>query len=261
MALEFGSNAPAGVYGAREVTDVWRRWAADRLAPSGKDVVDIGCGAGIYSRGFAGLGARSVVGIDLSEAYVAEAAKASPHHPSLRFALGRADATGLPESCADLAYMRAVIHHLSESEQAAAAAEMLRVLRPGGQCVVQDRTLADVEADAPEYWIRATLVRLYPRLIDVERARRPNASAFTGRLRRVGFEEVVQGTLAETRKIYDSFTALETEILTRRGKSILFELTDEQLRAYCEALRRVCPPGPVVEIDPWTVWFATSPNP
>ena len=48
------------------------------LKPTGKDVVDVGCGDGIYSKGFVLCGAKSVLGIDSSEQYIEEAGNFCP---------------------------------------------------------------------------------------------------------------------------------------------------------------------------------------
>jgi 2-polyprenyl-3-methyl-5-hydroxy-6-metoxy-1,4-benzoquinol methylase len=72
-AMQFASPATARTYSDRIVDASWSEWAARHLMPAGKDVIDIGCGGGIYSSGFAALGARSVIGIDRSEQYIDEA--------------------------------------------------------------------------------------------------------------------------------------------------------------------------------------------
>jgi ubiquinone/menaquinone biosynthesis C-methylase UbiE len=260
VPVDFESNALVGAYGGRNVSRAWRAWCVETLVPAGKDVLDIGCGAGIYARGFAALGAHSVVGVDGSESYVREARAAAAGMPDLRFVVGDAGDTGLPDACADLIYHRAVIHHLNEAERAIGAEEMRRVLRPAGRCAVQDRTIDDVEAAGSEFWVRATLMRVFPRLFAVERARRPSASVYCEQLRRAGFEGVAYCRLVETRRVYASFDELEADVLARRGKSILFELSDAELRRYCAALREARPAdGPWVEADPWTVWLGAKP--
>ena len=256
MAVDFASPGLSGIYGGRSTEDSWRVWCGEVLAPAGKDVADIGCGGGIYARGFASLGARSVVGIDRSPQYVGEAAAASAGFADLRFLQGTASATGLSDASTDLVFCRAVIHHLSASEQAAAAAEWLRVLRPGGVCAVQDRTFEDVTDPDPAYWIRSTLFECFPRLLSVEQARRPSAAAFRTVLERAGFAGVETLRFPETRKAYSAFADLAAEIMQRKGKSILFELSDTELAHYCDALAAKAGEPPLLEQDGWTVWLA-----
>jgi SAM-dependent methyltransferase len=221
-------------------------------------VVDLGCGGGIYSRGFASLGAKSVIGIDLSPRYIDEAQKASGSFSVLRFAMGSADNSGLPDRCADIVFHRAVIHHLNAEGQARGAAEMYRILESGGKCVVQDRTLEDVESARPDHWVRSTLFEVFPRLLETERARRPTTAAYAKIMKESGFGTIDVLQYAETRKRYSSFEELETEILARKGKSILFELSDAELRTYCKALAQKRATPPIIEADSWTVWIGTK---
>src|SRR5690349_9008031 len=73
VPVQFASPAAARTYSDRGVDLSWNEWAAENLQPARKDVVDIGCGGGIYSFGFAALGARSVIGVDKTDQYIAEA--------------------------------------------------------------------------------------------------------------------------------------------------------------------------------------------
>jgi 2-polyprenyl-3-methyl-5-hydroxy-6-metoxy-1,4-benzoquinol methylase len=228
------------------------------LAPENKDVVDIGCGGGIYSLGFISLGARTVTGVDSSAQYLEEARLASLTETKLTFALGSAIASGLPDACADIVFQRAVIHHLSERDQLAGAVELRRLLRPDGYCVVQDRTLEDVESADPTFWIRATLFEEFPQLLEFEGARRPTAQTYANVLRESGFIDIRVITYSETRKYYLSFRELEMEIMARKGKSILFELSDSELRRYCDRLKSKAMNSSLRDVDPWTIWLAAK---
>jgi SAM-dependent methyltransferase len=105
-----------------------------RLMPlaGGAVLVDIGCGSGnLTFEG--GRSARLAVGLDASR-------------PSLRFCAGRSagtrctfagayvEALPLVDGCADAALLVEVVEHLEAPE--GALAEVLRVLRPGGQLLV-----------------------------------------------------------------------------------------------------------------------------
>jgi len=255
--MDFDAAQAARVYSDRSVDPAWAAWCTEVLAPAGRDVLDIGCGGGIYSRGFAQLGARSVVGVDRSARYVAEATQSAHGIAQLRFQPGTAGETGLSPGCADLVFERALIHHLRDAEQRDNVLEAKRLLRSGGVLCVQDRTIEDVEADEPDFWIRSALMRSYPRLLEVERARRPSGVAYEAMLQSVGFSTVERRGWAETRRRYEHFAELEQEILSRKGKSILFELSDIELRAYCRVLRQDSASHPLVERDRWTVWLAS----
>jgi len=254
--MQFASPVTARTYSDRAVDRSWSEWAAETLMPAGKDVVDIGCGGGIYSRGFAALGARSVIGVDKTAQYVAEASSGATHEGAITFRSGDAGATTLPDASADIVFERAVIHHLSEAQLARNAVEARRLLRAGGSFVVQDRTIEDVESVAPQHWIRATLFEVFPRLIEFERHRRPIRQRYSDLLTDTGFREVRELQYDEVRRRYASFDDLRAEIRSRKGKSILFELTDAELDSYCERLEDRARDHDLIERDPWTVWLA-----
>lgn len=254
--MRFDAPETSGSYSGRAVDGDWKRWCAARLAPAGKDVVDIGCGGGIYAFAFASLGAGTVIGIDSSRQYVDEALRAAAAHPNVSFRPGSASATTLPDACADLVFERALIHHLTETQRRENAAEALRILRPAGRLAVQDRTFDDVASSNPDSWIRNTLFEAFPGLLEVERSRRPSSNGYARLLREEGFEEVHLLSYEEVRKRYASFDQLRQEILARKGKSLLFELTDEELHVYCRALERKASVAPLIEKDTWTIWDA-----
>lgn len=257
--MDFNSPVASGIYGDRHVDAAWSAWCMVALSPAGKDVVDIGSGGGIYSMGFATLGAKSVTGIDRSAQYVEEA-RATHQHPAVQFNEGTATQTGLADACADIVFERAVIHHLDAQTQYANALEAKRLLRPQGLFCAQDRTLEDVQADDEAFWIRAALLRTFPRLLEVERGRRPERDGYAAVLEQAGLSVLPPMNYAEIRRSYDSFDELETEILARKGKSILFELSDAELRRYVDALREESRERPLVECDSWTIWLAIRPE-
>jgi SAM-dependent methyltransferase len=220
-------------------------------------VVDLGCGGGIYTRALRALGARQVLGVDGSSPYIDEA-RASTDDLDVEFVFGDAGATGLASGAADLVFSRALIHHLDSAALKANAQEMARLLSADGRIAVQDRTVEDVQAKDPEFWIRATLFDVFPQLMDFETRRRPDTEDYCSVLDAAGFESVRICRFAETRRTYTSFNELASEILARKGKSILFELTDSELGTYCDALRERCPSGDIHEQDRWTLWLASK---
>jgi SAM-dependent methyltransferase len=257
-AINFNSSQAARTYSDREADATWFTWCQAVLAPQAKDVVDIGCGGGIYSRSFAALHARSVIGIDQSTQYVAESSKAAIGIQNVSFLQGTACATGLAAGAADIIFERALVHHLSGSQQAENAVEAKRLLRPAGVLCVQDRTVEDAASDDEDFWIRSTLMKSFPQLLEFERARRPSRTTYQETLRLAGFRTVEILSHTEVRKTYTSFKQLETEILARKGKSILFELSDHELRTYCSALQEYSQTRPLIERDLWTVWRASG---
>lgn len=224
---------------------------------TGRDVVDVGCGGGTYSRAWLELGAATVTGVDFSAEMLAAAQEVTADLPpgSIRFVQGDAAATGLPDASADVVFFRAVIHHVPDHD--AVAREARRLLRPGGVCIVQDRTAEDVREPGSVRHPRGLILERFPRLLEVELARRPDARELTAALRGAGFGEAGTRSLWETRAVHRSREELLAEIRERRGRSLLHELDDAELDALVEDLRDRLPAGePITETDRWTLWVA-----
>ncbi|WP_028921965.1 class I SAM-dependent methyltransferase [Pseudonocardia acaciae] len=101
--------------------------------PPGAGVCDVGCGPGQVAAYLHEHGTRPVMGVDLSGAMVAVAARA---HPAIRFE--QATMTELPMPDGTLAGITAFysIIHLDDAELRKAAAEFARVLAPSGRALV-----------------------------------------------------------------------------------------------------------------------------
>ena len=115
--MDFTTSSAKNIYSDSSAHPVWEKWCVSTLAPEGKDVADIGCGGGIYSRAFSSLGANSVVGIDSSPQYIAEAGEASRGYGNVNYVVADATNTGLDNHSIDIAFERALIHHLSINQQ------------------------------------------------------------------------------------------------------------------------------------------------
>lgn len=254
--MEFSSSKTKRIYNDRVVDSSWKDWCLSHLDPEGKDVIDIGCGSGIYSAGFLSIGARSVIGIDKSQQYIEEAKESSIGNKNVIYKVGNAVRIDLPDKSADIVFERALIHHLSADEQIANVIEAKRVLRANGLFFVQNRTLKDVQANDPSYWIRATLFDVIPGLLEFEKNRRPSINGYSNILRSCGFKDVHISSYAEIRKEYTSFEELEDEIMNRKGKSTLFQLSEDELKLYCSHLKEKSVSMPLIERDLWSTWTA-----
>jgi ubiquinone/menaquinone biosynthesis C-methylase UbiE len=132
-------HAPATVrqHGRRTAEE-----AAAFLLPSlrtGMRLLDVGCGPGSITRGLAErLAPGEVVGVDLSRETLASARAdaAARGLTNLRYEEASVYALPFPDASFDVAYAHQVTQHLCEP--AAALAEMLRVVRPGGLLAVRD---------------------------------------------------------------------------------------------------------------------------
>ncbi|MCW5590599.1 MAG: class I SAM-dependent methyltransferase [Burkholderiales bacterium] len=107
---------------------------------AGHDVLDIGCGTGTFA---VLMGSRSpaasIVGLDADAAVLAIATRKS-RHAGTRLLLVRGNASRLPFARAsfDRVVSSLLFHHLSAKAKRDAAAEILRVLRPGGELHLAD---------------------------------------------------------------------------------------------------------------------------
>jgi SAM-dependent methyltransferase len=110
-----------------------------RFTPlAGRRIADIGCGAGAWLSAFAAWGTRphDLFGIDLSERRVAAARRRLPHSQIVQ---GDASTLPWPDASFDVAcQFTAFSSVLDLAMKQAMAAEMLRVLRPGGAVLWYD---------------------------------------------------------------------------------------------------------------------------
>jgi SAM-dependent methyltransferase len=106
------------------------------VAPSGKDVVDVGCGGGALVRELAALGARPI-GIEISEAQLA-AARARDDGSGPQYLVGRAEALPLDDGTVDIVVFMRSLHHVPPEHLEAGLREARRVLRPGGTVYVAE---------------------------------------------------------------------------------------------------------------------------
>ena len=108
----------------------------DLYDPSGKEVLDYGCGNGSGSIELLKRGARHVTGIDISEVQTDEARRrvaAAGYADRASFSAADAHATGFEDDAFDLIVGAGILHHL---ELEPALRELHRILRPGGQAVL-----------------------------------------------------------------------------------------------------------------------------
>lgn len=132
-----------------EIFDATSREFVRSFAPAGASLsVDLGCGPGFTSRVLMEeLQPRRLVGIDVSEPFLAAARRT---HPSAEFRFG--DVTGDPQlgGPADVLYCRLLLSHLSNPAQALSS--WLDHLRPGGRLLIEEVESIDTgEAVFEEY--------------------------------------------------------------------------------------------------------------
>lgn len=256
MAIDFHSRANRGTYASRHADDGWKAAIQRMVEPSGRRVADIGCGGGIYSRAWHELGARAVTGVDFSQAMVDAAREQAVGLADVSFRQGDATATGLPPASADIVFQRALIHHLKD--YGPCFAEARRVLAPGGTLIVQDRTPDDVELPGSPEHLRGYFFECFPRLLAVETGRRPTDAAVRAALDATGFAKAEMSVLWEVRKVHRAWQELKQDLTRRTGRSILHDLSDEELAGLILYIEKRLPGGPIVEKDRWTMWSAVA---
>jgi SAM-dependent methyltransferase len=113
--------------------ETWVRPALARLGDvQGSRVLDYGCGHGMASLVLAHRGAV-VTALDLSPAYLAEAAaRARVNHAAIRFVQACGERLPFADTSFDRVWGSAILHHLDLPR---AAAELRRILKPGGNAV------------------------------------------------------------------------------------------------------------------------------
>lgn len=140
LVLHYGGSydAFAAVFfgGRRRV--VYRRLAILSGVRPGDRVLDVGCGAGYFTRIMAAAAAPgSAVGLDASDSGIARARRVTPQ-PNCTFVGGIAEAVDAADGSYDVVVTSLMLHHLPEDVRPRAIAEMYRVLRPGGRLLLAD---------------------------------------------------------------------------------------------------------------------------
>lgn len=94
-------------------------------------------------------------------------------------------------------------------------------------------------------------------MIDKEVKRRYPSEQVFSTLRETGLNLIQEITYWETRKIHEQIDQLKIDLLNRTGRSILHELTDQELEDLVEFIEQnVEKLEPIKEEDRWTIWIA-----
>lgn len=256
MPIDFHAEQNRNSYTSRNVHDSWTNMVNRHTTVKGSRVADIGCGGGIYTKKLAEMDAAEAVGVDYSAKMLEAARESCGGYRHVRFEPGDANGTSLASGYYDLVIERALIHHLTDLRPC--FAEAYRVIRHGGMLLVQDRTPEDCLLPGGEEHIRGIFFEMFPQLAAIETARRHASGDVIRAMEEAGFASFREDKLWEIRKTYETFEQLAEELKSRRGRSILHELSDGNLKELIERLRSIVPEGPLVEKDRWTVWIAVK---
>lgn len=258
MRFDFDDKRFDQSYAQRMAHPDWNA-AVSRLAdPAGHTVADIGCGAGIYSRAFLQMGAKAVIGVEPSDLMRRNALRLLQKSRSrVTITNGTAASTQIADQSVDLAFSRAVVHHLDEI--APFLNEAMRILVPGGKLLIQDRTMEDVNQPFSETHLRGAFFERFPHLLDLERKRRPEVASLALRIQNTGFVGTSANSVWETRRTYKNREELCQDLAARTGRSLLHALSDLQLAELIAYVAEKVPEHLITERDRWTFWIGQKP--
>ncbi|MEE6451162.1 class I SAM-dependent methyltransferase [Gottfriedia acidiceleris] len=255
MAINFHDAQNKKTYTTREADQSWIQLMRDTVDLFGKDVVDLGCGGGIYSKALSKLKVNHVTAVDFSEEMLKGTAENCKDYGNISFSKGDAYDTKLPSSNYDVILARALVHHLDNLN--ACFSETNRLLKKNGMLIVQDRTPEDCLLPGDNSHIRGYFFDLYPKLKTKEIARRYDTQEMHSALESAGFHIEKTVKLWETRRIYADLESLQSDLLLRTGRSILHELTDKELKQLVKYInKKLQHQSTIIEKDCWTIWFA-----
>jgi len=113
------------------------RWPGPLPGSSGSRMLDIGCGWGRWMMAAANAG-WTPYGIDIkAEAAAAATRVLRAHNRPGQAVAGDLTSLPFPDSHFDLVFSYSVLQHVSRQRVSKCLTEVLRVLKPGGQCVIE----------------------------------------------------------------------------------------------------------------------------
>jgi len=120
---------------------------------------DIACGNGGFLKGVKQAFPRlPTVGFDLSDAYCETARRRTRNTSKINYAVANAESLPTPDACFDLVTNIYLFHELPPKVRGIVAAELGRVVKPGGRLIFLDSLQTN---DVPDY---DGLLEIFPRL-------------------------------------------------------------------------------------------------
>lgn len=257
MSFDFHDPKNKQMYTERSVDTAWKELIEALIDPIlTACAIDLGCGGGIYTRELHALGFDKVIGLDFSEQMLEAAKNHCSNLDGITFRLGTVDNTQMEDKTADLILQRAVIHHLEDLD--GSFSEAFRLLKRNGLFIVQDRTPNDCLLQGSPEHIRGYFFSEFPHLAKKEIQRRHSSGTVVRELGNAGFSSIHEMKLWETRGKHANATELLSDIASRKGRSILHELTDNEMEKLTSHIASQLGDmdGEITEKDRWTLWTA-----
>ena len=258
MGIDFHNERNRNTYSTRKADNSWVNAIKDLvLFDNISKALDIGCGGGIYSKALSDMGVISVTGFDFSEEILKGARENCKEYQNISFKQGDALHTAIESNEYNLLLERALIHHIHDLQKC--FEEAYRLLKDKGIYIVQDRTPEDCLLKGNDSHIRGYFFELFPKLIEKETNRRYNSQFVLNTLKEVGFRELQEVKLWETRKVYKNKEQLLKDLSERTGRSILHELDDKELNLLINYIdEAISTENNIIERDRWTIWKAVK---
>jgi ubiquinone/menaquinone biosynthesis C-methylase UbiE len=155
---------------------IFARYIDARTRP---EILDLGSGTGMYSELLARQFGARVVGVEPSRR-MREIAERDHAHDHVRYIEGSAGQIPVGDACCDVALLSNVIHHVDDRH--ACAAELHRVVRPGGLVLLRG-TLLDSVPGVPFF-------EFFPTALAIDLQRMPSVAALVAVFASHGLEKV-----------------------------------------------------------------------
>ena len=159
MPINFHDANNKYTYAQRNAHISWGEMIKGITNIQNKQIIDIGCGGGIYTKELALMGAKSVIGLDFSKEILQAAKENCSGFSNISFIHGDAHSTPYPNDTFDIVISRAVIHHLQDIPTF--LREASRILKKNGVLIVQDRTIEDCTIPGSPKHIRGYFSETY----------------------------------------------------------------------------------------------------
>lgn len=178
-------------------------------------VLDLGSGTGRFTPALAETFGGPVFGVEPSRR-MRDIALRSSAHPAVTYLPGCAEDLPLPAASCDVALMFLVFHHVADP--AAGAAEISRVLRPGGRVLIRS-TFAD---RMPDLWWH----EFFPRAVEIEKEMFPTVGEVEAAFSSTGLRIL---DLQTVRERFAGSLAQSAARLRLRAISTFEHLTEQEI--------------------------------